>query len=80
MRLKVWSFTACVVAVVAGGCAEPEPALFPVSGVVLYNDQPIPKAKLVFHPQFEGPGWMPVAIAAVAPIPTPVVTGLSLTN
>ena len=63
LRQNVFIFTACLVAVVGGGCAEPEPALFPVSGVVLYNDQPIPKAKLLFHPQFEGPGWMPVAIA-----------------
>lgn len=45
------------------GCSEAEPRLYPASGVVTFNNQPTPNAELVFHPQFDGPGWMPVAKA-----------------
>jgi hypothetical protein len=51
------------IAFLATGCAEREPALYPLKGKVLLNGQAIPSAELVFHPQFEGPGWMPVAEA-----------------
>lgn len=47
----------------AFGCSQNEQALFPVSGMITYNNRPIPMGKLVFHPQFPGPGWMPVAVA-----------------
>lgn len=46
----------------AFGCSEGEPALVPLAGTVTYNKRPIPMGKLVFHPQFPGPGWMPVAV------------------
>lgn len=43
------------------GCREPAPTLHPFTGVVIYRGKPLPEAELTFHPQFEGPGWMPVA-------------------
>ncbi len=52
-----------VTLVAIGGCAESDVQLHPVRGTVLFNDEPVPQAEIVFHPQFEGPGWMPVATA-----------------
>ena len=43
------------------GCGEAEPVLYPLRGSVVYRGKPTPKAELVFHPQFGGPGWSPVA-------------------
>jgi hypothetical protein len=43
------------------GCGESGPELHAVSGKVSYKGQPVPQARLVFHPQFSGPNWMPVA-------------------
>jgi hypothetical protein len=31
--------------------------------VVLLNGKPVPQAQITLHPQFAGPGWMPVASA-----------------
>lgn len=44
------------------GCADKGPTLHPLRGKVLYRGEPVPQAELVFHPQFQGPGWMPVAV------------------
>ncbi|OHB78819.1 MAG: hypothetical protein A2W31_11985 [Planctomycetes bacterium RBG_16_64_10] len=44
------------------GCGPQEPPLFPVRGKVLFKSKPVPKAEMVFHPLFAGPGWMPVAV------------------
>src|SRR5688572_22586531 len=44
------------------GCSEDEPPLYPVRGALVYKGKSIPKAELVLHPLFEGPGWMPVAV------------------
>jgi hypothetical protein len=46
-----------------GGCGQREPPLFPVRGKVLFQGKPIPEAEMIFHPLFEGPDWMPVAVA-----------------
>lgn len=46
------------------GCRAEEDRLFPLRGKVLYKGKPIPSAEIVFHPLFEGPGWMPVATVA----------------
>jgi hypothetical protein len=53
---------AIAVLLLSVGCAEQGPRLFRATGTVSFNNKPIPKAKLVFHPQFDGPGWMPVAV------------------
>lgn len=44
------------------GCSSTESPLFPIQGTVLYKGKTVPKAELTFHPQFAGPGWMPVAV------------------
>jgi hypothetical protein len=44
------------------GCGEGRPLLAPIRGRLLFNDRPIAGAELVFHPQFEGPGWRPTAV------------------
>lgn len=62
MSSEGWRSICCLALLLCLGCAEPEPQLFPATGTVFYNSQPIPKAQLVFHPQFEGPGWMPVGV------------------
>jgi hypothetical protein len=48
------------------GCGESGPELHSVSGKVTYKGQPVPQARLVFHPQFTGPNWMPVATTDIA--------------
>jgi hypothetical protein len=49
------------IALSLGGCSDAEPVLSALEGKVTYRGKPTPQAQLVFHPQFEGPGWMPVA-------------------
>lgn len=48
------------------GCGEAGPELHALSGKVTYKGQPVPQARLVFHPQFTGPNWMPVATTDTA--------------
>jgi hypothetical protein len=55
-------FSALVV--LLAGCGQSEPKLHPLRGKVAFKGEPVPKAELVFHPQFDGPGWMPVAITS----------------
>lgn len=44
------------------GCEEGRPPLAPLRGRLLFNDKPVVGAEMVFHPQFEGPGWRPTAV------------------
>lgn len=44
------------------GCGDRGPALTPLRGRLLFNEEPLAGAELVFHPQFDGPGWLPVAV------------------
>jgi hypothetical protein len=60
----VFLLLAVLVLTIALGCGAAEPPLHPVRGQVAYRGKLIPKAELTFHPQFQGPGWMPVAIVA----------------
>ncbi|WP_459556269.1 carboxypeptidase-like regulatory domain-containing protein [Lacunimicrobium album] len=48
----------------AAGCGRTpeEPVFQSVTGTVRFNGKPIPKAEVTFHPQFDGPGWVPVAV------------------
>jgi hypothetical protein len=55
------TFLLAIAAVLLSGCGEAEPVLYPLQGKVTYRGQPTPQAEVVFHPQFEGPDWMPVA-------------------
>jgi hypothetical protein len=49
----------CVLA--ACGCGEGEPDLVPLRGVVRLGGRPLEAAQVLFHPRFEGPGWVPLA-------------------
>ncbi|WP_165243795.1 hypothetical protein [Paludisphaera soli] len=44
------------------GCDDRRPPLTPLRGRLLFNDMPVAGAELVFHPQFDGPGWRPTAV------------------
>jgi hypothetical protein len=56
-RILCWPLIALGLA----GCGAPaEPTLFPARGTVSFRGKAVPRAELTFHPQFEGPGWMPV--------------------
>jgi hypothetical protein len=59
-RFRFWVLIVCILA----GCNRSKPELIPVRGNVLFQGKPIPRAEIVLHPQFEGPGWMPVATVA----------------
>jgi hypothetical protein len=61
-RLVTTIGTLTVVLGAISGWGESEPPLFPLRGKVVFQNKPIPKAEMVFHPLFEGPGWRPVAI------------------
>lgn len=57
LRCCSWSLLALL-----AGCGEPPPRLYPIQGSLTLRNQPLPNAELTFHPQFDGPGWMPVAV------------------
>ena len=63
VRIRRWT-PAFVLLAIAAGCSSSEVPLYPVKGTVLYKGKPVPRAEMTFHPQFEGPGWMPVAVVA----------------
>jgi len=45
------------------GCGEPGPRFYPLEGTVLFRGKPLTGAELAFHPVFDGPGWVPVAVS-----------------
>ena len=63
VRSKLLLVSGLLVAIpfVGQGCGSRKPSLVPVSGKVVSKETPFPNAEIVLHPQFEGPGWMPIA-------------------
>src|SRR6478672_9632789 len=56
MRRLLLGALGCAAALVFAGCQKKPPQIVPVSGVVLLNGQPLPKAVVRFTPMIQGFG------------------------